>query len=247
MQAAGVGAVVEAKVERCRVLQRPCGGLPCELCGSGTHPYPEHQRFADIPLVTSQNVHETGRRGQRLGDGRRRAQRIAPRRPVPFRSGASWLYFATRSDRQGAPVLICPAFVATARSAMKVSSVSPDRCGTDHAHALSRSQTDGVERLRQRTDLVHLDEDGVVHPHRCHAASGWCWSRRVIADQPDLVAKSIGQQLPACPVILVVLDVRGTSPRARRRSRPSARTKRLPTHVVRAVLVELGRRRPEQA
>ena len=37
------------------------------------------------------------------------------------------MYFATRSVRQGAPVLICPAFTATARSAIKVSSVSPDR------------------------------------------------------------------------------------------------------------------------
>jgi len=34
---------------------------------------------------------------------------------------------ATRSLRDGAPVLICPAFVATARSAIVVSSVSPER------------------------------------------------------------------------------------------------------------------------
>ena len=40
----------------------------------------------------------------------------------------SWLYFATRSVREGAPVLIWPAFTATARSAMVVSSVSPERC-----------------------------------------------------------------------------------------------------------------------
>jgi hypothetical protein len=38
------------------------------------------------------------------------------------------LYFATRSVREGAPVLIWPALVATARSAIVVSSVSPDRC-----------------------------------------------------------------------------------------------------------------------
>ena len=41
---------------------------------------------------------------------------------------SSWLYLAVRSPRAGAPVLICPAPVATARSAMKVSSVSPERC-----------------------------------------------------------------------------------------------------------------------
>ena len=40
----------------------------------------------------------------------------------------SWLYLATRSERQGAPVLICPAFVATAMSAIVASSVSPERC-----------------------------------------------------------------------------------------------------------------------
>ena len=37
------------------------------------------------------------------------------------------LYFATRSLRLGAPVLICPVFRATARSAIAVSSVSPER------------------------------------------------------------------------------------------------------------------------
>ena len=41
---------------------------------------------------------------------------------------SSWLYFATRSERAGAPVLICPTPVATARSAMVLSSVSPERC-----------------------------------------------------------------------------------------------------------------------
>mmetsp|Transcript_1513 Transcript_1513/g.5098 ORF Transcript_1513/g.5098 Transcript_1513/m.5098 type:complete len:263 (+) Transcript_1513:1590-2378(+) len=40
---------------------------------------------------------------------------------------SSWLYFASRSDRQGAPVLICPVLRPTARSAMKESSVSPER------------------------------------------------------------------------------------------------------------------------
>jgi hypothetical protein len=39
----------------------------------------------------------------------------------------SWLYLAMRSVREAEPVLIWPAAVATARSAMKVSSDSPDR------------------------------------------------------------------------------------------------------------------------
>ena len=46
---------------------------------------------------------------------------------------SSWLYLATRSERAGAPVLICPQLVATARSAMVVSSVSPDRCDITQA------------------------------------------------------------------------------------------------------------------
>lgn len=39
----------------------------------------------------------------------------------------NWLYFAMRSVRDIEPVLICPAFVATAKSAIVVSSVSPLR------------------------------------------------------------------------------------------------------------------------
>src|SRR5262249_5056448 len=41
---------------------------------------------------------------------------------------SSWLYFAVRSPRASDPVLIWPAFTATARSATNVSSVSPERC-----------------------------------------------------------------------------------------------------------------------
>jgi len=37
-------------------------------------------------------------------------------------------YLALRSERHGAPVLICPVQRPTARSAIVVSSVSPDRC-----------------------------------------------------------------------------------------------------------------------
>src|SRR5262249_27929882 len=50
----------------------------------------------------------------------------SPPRASSMRS--SWLYLATRSVRDGAPVLIWPQPVATARSAIVTSSVSPERC-----------------------------------------------------------------------------------------------------------------------
>ena len=40
---------------------------------------------------------------------------------------SSWLYFATRSEREGAPVFIWQVLSATARSAIVVSAVSPER------------------------------------------------------------------------------------------------------------------------
>ena len=68
---------------------------------------------------------------------------------------------ATRSERQGAPVLICPAFVATAMSAIVASSVSPERCEITERVARARAQRDRVERLAERADLVDLDEDRI--------------------------------------------------------------------------------------
>lgn len=50
--------------------------------------------------------------------------------PNSFSIFRSLLYFATLSVLHGAPVLICPAFVATATSASVVSSVSPLLCDT---------------------------------------------------------------------------------------------------------------------
>src|SRR5690606_35963984 len=48
--------------------------------------------------------------------------------PMTSSMRSSWLYLATRSERHREPVLIWPAAVATARSAMVESSVSPERC-----------------------------------------------------------------------------------------------------------------------
>ena len=99
------------------------------------------------------------RGGDRIAfDGRRKAPAIENRQDQRFRSRAcrhlacaeclacpanlrggrrarssmrsSWLYFAMRSVRLAEPVLIWPAPVATARSAINGSSVSPERCET---------------------------------------------------------------------------------------------------------------------
>lgn len=59
---------------------------------------------------------------------RRRAVESCQPRPWSSASMRSnWLYFATRSERHIDPVLMYPAPTPTARSAMNVSSVSPDR------------------------------------------------------------------------------------------------------------------------
>ena len=74
-------------------------------------------------------------RGQRAARGRLTGRGSAnTARPGHTAAGPSsssmrrsWLYFAVRSPRASEPVLIWPAFTPTARSAMKVSSVSPER------------------------------------------------------------------------------------------------------------------------
>src|SRR5690625_6841515 len=66
----------------------------------------------------------------------------------------SWLYLLTRSPRAGAPDLICPQFVATDRSAMVVSSVSPERWDImDRKPARWRSE-EHTSELQSRGHLV---------------------------------------------------------------------------------------------
>ena len=85
---------------------------------------------------------------------------------------SSWLYFAVRSVRLALPVLICPAPVATARSAMNVSSVSPERCEMIDAVRAALGELDALERLGERADLVHLDQHRVATPFFDAAARG---------------------------------------------------------------------------
>src|SRR5688500_15201845 len=62
-----------------------------------------------------------------------------PRSPSSSSIRSSWLYLAIRSVRLAEPVLICPAPVATARSAIVVSSVSPERCEMTLRYPASRA------------------------------------------------------------------------------------------------------------
>src|SRR5699024_9065312 len=71
------------------------------------------------PAITDQSS------GLNLGNARSPAYRAASPSVSSIRSSS--LYLATRSLRAGAPLLIWPTPVATARSAITVSSVSPER------------------------------------------------------------------------------------------------------------------------
>jgi hypothetical protein len=81
-----------------------------------------------VPLKNSARCSRETEREDRAQKQLWPGQRADPPSSSSMRSNR--LYLATRSLRLGAPVLIWPAFRATARSAMVVSSVSPDRWET---------------------------------------------------------------------------------------------------------------------
>ena len=78
---------------------------------------------------------------------------------------SNWLYLQMRSVRDSEPVLICPAPVPTARSAMNESSVSPRTVRGNHAVARLLRHLDGIERFGDGADLVDLDQNGVGRAH----------------------------------------------------------------------------------
>ena len=138
--------------------------------GSRRHAERDRARAAARPSghrldrASLQSPRTRGRRGTR------------PLSPSSSSMRSSWLYFATRSLRAGAPVLIWPQLVATARSAIVVSSVSPLRCDITDVYAARVASVDGVERLGERADLVDLHEDRVgdaALDARARAARSW--------------------------------------------------------------------------
>ena len=132
---------------------------------------------------------------------------------------SSRLYLATRSERDGAPVLIWPVPIATTRSAIVVSSVSPERWLTTAVQPALAREVDRVDRLGQRADLVELDQDRVRgRSRRCRGrcASGSSRAgRRRRAGSRRRAARSAPASRPSRP--------RPGRPRARRSgsARPS--------------------------
>ena len=89
---------------------------------------------------------------------------------------SSWLYFATRSLRAGAPVLIWPQSGRDGEIGDRRVLGFAGSVGDDGAVAARRRQRDRVERLGEGADLVDLDEDRVRDAGRDAAArAARCW------------------------------------------------------------------------
>src|SRR5260370_36062698 len=77
---------------------------------------------------------------------------------------SNWLYLAMRSVREAEPVLICPVPAPTARSAINVSSVSPERGEATeeyplrlaHMRGFNRSPTGPILLVFTRTELATI-------------------------------------------------------------------------------------------
>src|SRR4051812_32356563 len=85
----------------------------------------------------------------------------------------------------------------------------PRAVGHDGRVAGLTRRADRVERLRQRADLVDLDEDRVGDPGLDPAPQPLgVRHEEVVADELQALAEAIGEDLPAVPVLLVhaVLD-----------------------------------------
>jgi hypothetical protein len=92
-------------------------------------------------LATLKKMEKTGNDNEKLPKTKKLAiaslvgcgrtfRRTGPPPPASPRCATIWLYLAKRSELQGAAVFICPVQSPTTRSAIKVSSVSPDLCET---------------------------------------------------------------------------------------------------------------------
>src|SRR6185503_20779251 len=137
--------------QRVREDPEPCAALAAGPgVGVVADDHPGRERQQQVDRLDRDDQQEADRHGHRhadpdvRGDDRAaieeaahraagaaaaKAARPAYRAAAPSSSSirSSRLYLATRSEREGAPVLSWPVPIATARSAMVVSSVSPER------------------------------------------------------------------------------------------------------------------------
>ena len=74
---------------------------------------------------------------------------------------SSWLYFATRSERAGAPVLICPQFGGDREVGDRGVLGLAGAVAHHAAEAVAVREVDGVEGLGERADLVDLHQQRV--------------------------------------------------------------------------------------
>ena len=119
------------------------------------------------------------------------------------------LYLATRSERRQGAGLDLPGAAAD-RDVGDRGVLGLAGAVRDHRRVAGAArQAHGVQRLRQRADLVHLDQDGVGHAGRdALLQRGRVGHEQVVADQLHALAQALGEQLPAVPVVLglAVLD-----------------------------------------
>ena len=168
---------------------------------------------------------------------------------------SSWLYFATRSVRDRLPVLIWPAFVATARSAMNVSSVSPERCEMIDAVAGHRAPCGSSSSVSVRVPIwFSLMRIALAIPSSMPRArrSGFV-TKRSSPTSCTLLAELVGEELPPVPVVfgepVLDRDDAGTSTTsvvvdARRARRANAAS--CPRCTLRLLVEELARRAVER-
>ena len=117
---------------------------------------------------------------------------------------SSWLYFATRSERAGAPVLIWPQLVATARSAIVVSSVSPERWLIMQRKPLRWARSTASSVSVSVPIWLTLTSSALAEPLVDAALQPLeVGDEQVVADDLDPVAERRGHRLPAVPVVLV--------------------------------------------
>src|SRR5215471_5601852 len=128
--------------QRLQLFRVDAVALDCDLLRAKGNVDQRDQRFCVLrPARPFTKCRYCGRAGHR--DTQAKIALPGKRAAPPSSSSilSSWLYFAMRSVREAEPVLIWPAPVATARSAIKASSLSPERCEITEVYPLRRARS----------------------------------------------------------------------------------------------------------